>query len=110
VGKVTGDFTAKLEPVQWYWKRWGSMSQWPTVFQKEKKLEFMWADHTNKYLTTVTFTLRKKGKLVELEIHESGWKQAHLKNAFANCEGWTTFLAYLKAYVTKGIDLRHEKS
>ncbi|MBI5060413.1 SRPBCC domain-containing protein [candidate division KSB1 bacterium] len=109
VGKVTGDFSAQLEPVVWHWKRWGSMTQWPTVFQSEKKLEFLWEDHTKKYLTTVTFTLKKKGKLVELEIHERGWKQAHLKNAFSNCEGWTTFLAYLKSYLMHGKDLRHEK-
>lgn len=101
VDKVKGDFGPSLDPVQWYWKKWGTFSQWPTIFQKEKQLEFVWEDHNKKYLTIVTFTLKKKGKLVELQISESGWKQADLKNAFANCEGWTTYLCYLKAYLSK---------
>jgi len=106
VDKVTGDFTPALTPVGWYWKQWGQHYHYPTIFQPEKKLEFRWPDHKKKYLTTVTFTLRKKGKLIELEIHERGWKQADQKNAFMNCEGWTTFLCYLKAYVQNGVLLR----
>lgn len=106
VDKVTGDFTPKFTRVGWYWKKWGQHYHFPTVFQKEKKLEFRWEDHKGKYYTTVTFTLKKKGKLTELEIHERGWKQGDLKNAFSNCEGWTTYLCYLKAYVTKGVILR----
>jgi uncharacterized protein YndB with AHSA1/START domain len=101
VEKVTGDFGPGLDPVQWHWKKWGTFSQWPTIYQKEKQLEFVWEDHNKKYLTIVTFTLKKKGKLVELQISESGWKQADLKNAFANCEGWTMYLCYLKAYLSK---------
>jgi uncharacterized protein YndB with AHSA1/START domain len=106
VEKVEGDFTPELTPVIWGWKRWGRHTLWPTTVQKRKKLEFRWADHTGKYLTTVTFTLRKKGKLTELGIRERGWKQSDLANAFDNCNGWTTFLDYLKAYLMKGIDLR----
>jgi uncharacterized protein YndB with AHSA1/START domain len=106
VEKVKGDFTPELTPVQWEWKKWGRHAQLPTVVQKNKKLEFRWADHKGKYLTTVTFTLRRKGKRIELEIHERGWKPADLENAFENCSGWTMFLDYLKAYVTSGIDLR----
>jgi len=105
VDKVEGDFTPELTPVWWQWKDWGRYVQLPTVVQKEKKLEFRWANYSG-YLTTVTFTLKKKGKLTELEIHERGWKQADLENAFGNCSGWTTFLDYLKAYVLHGTDLR----
>ena len=106
VEKVEGDFTPELTPVLWEWKKWGRHAQLPTVVQKGKKLEFRWADHKGKYLTTVTFTLKKKGKRVELEIHERGWKPAALDNAFDNCSGWTTYLDYLKAYLLNGIDLR----
>jgi uncharacterized protein YndB with AHSA1/START domain len=106
VDKVTGDFGPDCEPVEWYWKQWGRFTLWPTRCRKGQVLEFLWEDHTKTYLTMVTFTLKKKGKLVELQIQERGWKQAHLKNAFANCEGWTTFLAYLKAYVTNNVVLR----
>ena len=109
VEKVRGDFTPELAPVLWQWKKWGRHAQLPTVVQKERKLEFRWADHKGKYLTTVTFTLKRKSKLVELEIHERGWKPADLQNAFDNCSGWTTFLDYLKAYVIHGTDLRTVK-
>jgi uncharacterized protein YndB with AHSA1/START domain len=110
VDKVDGDFTSQLEPVWWQWKQWGRFAQWPTVMQKEKKLEFVWEDHKKKYLTTVTFTLKKKGKLTELTIHERGWKQSDLANAFDNCSGWTIFLDYLKAYLMYGKDMRTEKA
>ncbi len=110
VDKVDGDFTAKLTPVMWTWKQWGSHYQWPTAVQPEKKLVFRWADHKGKYLTTVTFALKKKSKLTELTIKEQGWKQSDLSNAFDNCSGWTIFLDYLKAYVMFGKDLRTEKS
>jgi uncharacterized protein YndB with AHSA1/START domain len=110
VDRVDGDFTAKLAPVMWTWKQWGSHYQWPTAFQKEKKLVFRWADHKGKYLTTVTFTLKKQGRLTELSIQERGWKQADLANAFDNCSGWTIFLDYLKAYLMYGKDMRTEKA
>ena len=110
VDKVTGDFTPELTPVLWEWKKWGRHMQWPTRVQKNKKMEFRWAEHTGKYLTTVTFSLKRHGKFTELEIQERGWKQADLGNAFDNCSGWTMFLDYLKAYVLKGIDLRTEKA
>lgn len=110
VDKTTGDFTKDLTPVEWYWKKWGKHYQWPTKFQKEKLLEFVWEDHKGNYLTTVTFKLAKKGKRhTELQIHEHGWQQADLKNAFDNCQGWTIFLCYLKAWVEEGIDLRTKK-
>ena len=89
---------------------WGRLARLPTVVQKEKKLEFRWADHPGKYLTTVTFTLKKKGKLIELAIEERGWKQADLNNAFDNCSGWSMYQDYLKAYLLHGIDLRTEKA
>ena len=106
VDKVSGDFTPKLTRVGWYWKRWGQHYQQPTVFQKEKKLEFTWPSHSGKYKTTVTFTLKKKGQLTQLEIHERGWKQSDLANAFSNSEGWTTYLCYLKTYLMFGKTMR----
>ena len=69
--KVDGDFTPRLTPVYWEWKDWGRHVQLPTVVRKDRKLEFHWADHKGKYLTTVTFSLRPKGKLVELEIQSA---------------------------------------
>jgi uncharacterized protein YndB with AHSA1/START domain len=45
VDKVTGDFGPELQPVQWYWKKWGNCTQWPIACQKEKKLEFVWENH-----------------------------------------------------------------
>ena len=110
VDKVTGDFTPELAPVLWEWKAWGRHAQLPTVVEKNKVLAFRWADHKGKYLTTVTFTLKKKGKLTELEIEECGWKPADSDNAFENCSGWTMFLDYLKAYLLKGYDLRTVKA
>ena len=110
VDKVEGDFTPALAPVQWEWKEWGRFTLWPTVLQKDKKLEFRWANNPAKYLTTVTFTLKKKGKLIELAIEERGWKQADLSNAFDNCSGWSSYQDYLKAYLLHGIDLRTEKA
>ena len=110
VEKVEGDFPPQLTPVWWEWKKWARHVQLPTVVQKNKKFEFHWADHQHKYLTTVTFTLKKKSKYVELEIHERGWKPADLENAFMNCSGWTMILDNLKAYVLHGIDLRTEKN
>jgi uncharacterized protein YndB with AHSA1/START domain len=109
VDQVTGDYTARLTPVGWYWKRWGQHYHQPTVFQKGKKLEFTWPSHSGKYLTTVTFTLKKKGKLTELSIHERGWKQSDQKNVFSNCEGWTTYLCYLKTYLMFGKTMRTDK-
>jgi uncharacterized protein YndB with AHSA1/START domain len=106
VDKVAGDFTAELSPVTWEWKEWGRHSLWPTVVRKEKVFEFHWLSHNKKYLTTVTFTLKRKGKLTELEIHERGWTQADLDNAFDNCSGWTMYLDYLKAYLLHGVNLR----
>jgi uncharacterized protein YndB with AHSA1/START domain len=106
VDRVGGDITPELTPVEWQWKKWGRFTLWPVAVQKEKQYEFRWANHKGKYLTRITFTLRKKSKLIELEIHERGWRQADLQNAFDNCSGWTMFLDYLKAYLTKGIDLR----
>jgi uncharacterized protein YndB with AHSA1/START domain len=96
--------------VVWYWKKWGEHPIWPTLVQKEKKLEFVWMNHKKTYLTMVSMTLKKKGKLVELAIEERGWVAAHLDNAFDNCHGWTMFLDYLKAYAQHDIDLRTEKA
>ena len=110
VDRVEGDFTPRLAPVLWQWKKWGRHAQLPTLVQKDRKLEFRWADHKGKYLTTVTFTLKKKPRFIELEIHERGWKRADLENAFDNCSGWTTFLDYLKAYLMNGSDLRTKKA
>ena len=110
VEKVKGDFTPEHTPVLWEWKKWGRHAQLPTVVRKNKKLEFRWADHKGKYLTTVTFTLKRAGRLTELEIHERGWKRNDLSNAFDNCSGWTMFLDYLKAYLLHGIDLRTEEA
>jgi uncharacterized protein YndB with AHSA1/START domain len=110
VDKVQGDFTTALTPVHWQWKKWGRHAQLPTVVQKDRKLEFHWTDHKGQYLTTVTFTLKRKPKFIELEIHERGWKQADLENAFENCSGWTMFLDYLKAYLLHGTDLRTVKA
>ena len=90
----------------------GALESWRGEKRKEdneKKLEFVWADHSGSYLTSVTFTLKKEGKATRLEIHERGWKQAHLGNAFDNCSGWTIYLTYLKAYLMLGKDLRTEK-
>jgi uncharacterized protein YndB with AHSA1/START domain len=107
--RVTGDFGPDLEPVEWHWKKYGTFPLLPTTYRKEKMFEFVWMDHSGAYLTTVTFTLKKKGKLTHLEIHERGWKQEHLGNAFDNCSGWTIYLTYLKAYLLLGKDLRTEK-
>jgi hypothetical protein len=109
VDTVEGDFTRDLTPVFYTWKKWGRYAQWPTVFQKERKLEFRWADCTNHYLTTVTMTLKKKPHYIELEIHERGWKPADVEHAFMNCNGWSIYLDYLKAYLLHGIDLRTVK-
>lgn len=106
VEKVQGDFTPDLTPVIWEWKEWGRHTQRPSLFQPERKLEFHWRSHGQKYLTTVTFTLRRKGKGAELEIHERGWPPADVGNAFDNCSGWTTYLDNLKAYLVHGVDLR----
>jgi uncharacterized protein YndB with AHSA1/START domain len=101
VEKVTGDFRPDLEPVIWHWKKWGSFTQWPIIYDEEKELEFAWQDHKKKYLTVVNVSLKKKGKTVELRIRESGWKQADIKNAFSNCEGWTMYLCFLENYLNK---------
>ncbi len=106
VDKVEGDFTPALTPVFWLWKKWGRHTLWPIAVQEGKGLEFRWQDHSGRYLTTVTFTLRRKGKSVELEIRERGWRRADLANALDNASGWTMFLDYLKAYLVHGIDLR----
>jgi uncharacterized protein YndB with AHSA1/START domain len=108
--KVEGDFSRELRPVRWTSKKCGLHVQWPTVFQKEKKLEFRWADHKKRYLTTVTMTLKKRPRWIELEIWERGWKPADLENAFMNCNGWSMFLDCLKAYLLHGVDLRTERA
>ncbi len=105
VDKVAGDFTPKLAPVIFTWNDYGSYTLWPTRFQKGKKLEFRWTNHQGTYLTTVTFVLKRKGKLTGFEISERGWKPGHLKNAFDNCSGWSSFQDYLKAYLLKRLDL-----
>jgi uncharacterized protein YndB with AHSA1/START domain len=66
--------------------------------------------HKNRYLTTVTMTLRKKARYTELEIHERGWTPADAENAFMNCHGWTMFLDYLKGHLLHSVDLRTEKA
>jgi uncharacterized protein YndB with AHSA1/START domain len=109
VTRVKGDFTSRLTPVEWYWKAYGRHALQPTVYREGKKLEFVWPNWNGKYQTTVTFTLHKKGRKTQVVIHERGWTQSDLKNAFGNCEGWTTYLAYLKAYLSRGIDLRTVK-
>ena len=109
VDKVEGDFTRDLRPVYWTSKKCGRHALWPTVFQQERKLEFRWADRKSHYLTTVTMTLRKKQRYIELEIHERGWKPADIENAFMNCNGWSMYLDYLKAYLLHRIDLRTVK-
>lgn len=109
VPRVSGDFGPRLTTVEWHWKKWGSFPLQPTVIKQEKKLEFVWANWNRKYLTTVTFTLKSTGKATQLEIHERGWNERDLANAFGNCTGWSTYLAYLKAYLIWGIDLRTEK-
>jgi len=109
IDKVEGDFTRDMTPVFFTWKQCGRYAVWPTVFQEGKKLEFRWANDNYRYLTTVTMTLKKNAHYVELEIQERGWKPADLHNAFGNCNGWTMFLDYLKAYLLHGVHLRTEK-
>jgi uncharacterized protein YndB with AHSA1/START domain len=110
VDKVEGDFSRALTPVFYTWKSCGRHALWPTVFHEEKKLEFRWANGTSHYLTTVTMTLRKKPRYIELEICDRGWKPADIENAFLCCNGWSMFLDYLKAYLLHGIDLRTVKA
>ncbi len=106
VDKVEGDFTPELAPVVWQWTEWGRHTLRPTAMREGTQVEFCWASHKGTYLTTVTFALRRKGKATELEIRECGWAAADLGNAFDNCNGWTMYLDYLKAYLLYGIDLR----
>ena len=107
--KVEGNFTRGLTPVFVTNRECGRHAWWPTVFQKERKLEFRWAGCTKHYLTTVTMTLKKKPHFIELEIHERGWKPMDVQNAFMNCNGWSMYLDYLKAYLLHRIDLRTAK-
>ena len=109
VWKVKGDFTAKRTPVMWSWRKFGTHALHTTKFQAEKKLEFVWQNWNKKYMTTVTFTLAKKGRFTKVQITERGWTNSDLTNVLGNCEGWTQYLAYLKAYLLYGKDLRSEK-
>lgn len=48
------------------------------------------------------------GARTKVQISESGWQpsEAGFQRAFDNCEGWTSMLAALKAWVEHGINLR----
>jgi uncharacterized protein YndB with AHSA1/START domain len=105
VDDMRGEFTAKLEPVEWFWKEWGWWTIQVAKFVKNKEVVMLMPDWENKYLTTVRFEfLRKDGKTI-FRVHESGYPTKHLKQAFMMCEGWTEFHTYLKAYLLTGKDV-----
>jgi uncharacterized protein YndB with AHSA1/START domain len=105
VDGMKGEFGPELKPVEWSWKQWGGFTITPTIYEPQKKLEWIAPSMDGKYLITITFDfLRKDGKTI-FRITERGYKKADLRTAFMMCEGWTEFHCALKAYLLCGVDI-----
>lgn len=73
--------------------RWGSLES---------------ADGSGKTTTTFEFEPVDEGARTLVTITESAWRatEAGAQSAFGNCEGWTSMLSALKAWLEHGIVLR----
>lgn len=65
-------------------------------------------DEAGRTTTTFEFEPVDDGTRTLVTISESSWlpTEAGAKSAFGNCEGWSSMLASMKAWVEHGINLR----
>ena len=66
-------------------------------------------DESGERLTTVTLTFQPlDGDRTLVQISEHGWKSTEpgLAASYDNCEGWTSMLCGMKAWLEHGINLR----
>jgi uncharacterized protein YndB with AHSA1/START domain len=104
VTQVRGDF-AKDETIVWGFEGHGEHLQHRIDLKINEFLSFRWGEGSQGYDTLVQFSLNPCDSGTELAITESGWDAdpRGLKQAFDNCEGWTTFLGNLAMYLEHGI-------
>ncbi len=102
IDDMKGEYSAKLTPVQWYWKDWGWWTAEVTKFVKHQELEYRINGMTGKYQVTIRYEFVKKDGKTIFRIHESGYDKKDLKTAFMMCEGWTEFHCGVKAYLKNG--------
>lgn len=85
--------------------------------EQDKKIVLRWdasesvvdVDAAGNHQTTVTMTFEPvDGDRTLVQISESGWKSSHegLVASYGNCEGWTSMLSAMKAWMEYGINLR----
>jgi uncharacterized protein YndB with AHSA1/START domain len=107
VDKQIGKWGPDLELVKWSWKEYGdqTMDMQPTLYKEFERIEYVVPAMSGKYMITVTFEfVQRTPRQTIFRIHEKGYKQGDLKDAFMMCEGWTEFHTYLKAYLKWGVD------
>lgn len=84
---------------------------------QDEKIELRWdaaenvvdVDAAGNHQTTVTMTFAPvDGDRTLVQITESGWKSSSegLAASYDNCEGWTSMLNAMKAWMEHGINLR----
>ncbi len=85
--------------------------------EQDKKIVLRWdaaesvvdVDAAGNHQTTVTMTFEAlEGDRTLVQISESGWKSSRegLAASYDNCEGWTSMLNAMKAWMEHGINLR----
>jgi uncharacterized protein YndB with AHSA1/START domain len=96
---------AKDDKAVWTFEGHGDHPLYRMELAVNEFLSFHWGGDTQGYHTRVQFALTPAEAGTELTITESGWdaNRKGLKQAFDNCEGWTTFLGNLAMYLEHGI-------
>ncbi len=103
--EVSGDL-AQGESPTWHWDEYGTAALNVVEFRPNEHVAFVWEAHAQQYNVRSQFSFATEGDRTLVTITETGWSEdpRGLQGAFAHCEGWTSFLANLKAYLEYGVE------
>lgn len=89
---------------------WGEHKTSITIneFVENKRVAFSWPAYKANYDVNCVFEFEEIDGKTKVTVTEEGWKtdDEGITSSLANSEGWTNMLAYMKAWVQHGIDLR----